>query len=435
MTVRFPLASLALITGLWSCLMTGTGLQAADDRDRIVRKNGTSIAGWIESETTTGVTYRTIKPTAATVGNPSTIKLNEIAVITYVGMDGGSWAKGQSERDAGNYEAAAEFFHMLSTTGTREWEKVYGAIAEGECWELARKYTDAAKAFNVVVKGFAGDAATKPPLPTHRLWLDAKYRLGMAYAQAKSPEADKIAQELEDQGKKEGLSAAESRANAIRAAKFVAEGNAGKFSEFMKKATLRAFDEPEVWFHFKLFCAESQRQSFKKGKEAAAIYREILNGLSDDPARQAQISLGLGLTLMENDKESALIELLKLDVLPYGSPDQKCEARYNAGRLLWESAQAIKANTEAMKDDKKANFVKETERSARLVITAAADGPPKNPNVELAKALLTSFGADPEAPLPKDEKNPAATPAPATPKPAPAAPKKEEPKKDAPKPK
>jgi hypothetical protein len=419
MTVRLPLAALALITGLLSI----PSLQASEDRDVILRKNGTKIAGYIESETTAGVSYRTLKPSGnAPQGNPNVLKLSEVTLITYAGMDGGAWAKGQSERDAGNYEAAAEFFNQLATTGAREWEKVYGSIAEGECWELARKYTDAAKAFKLVVDGFAGDPMRKPPLPAHRLWLDAKYRLGMAYAQAKHADADKIAQELEALGKKEGLSAAESRANAIRSAKFAAEGNLTKFTEFMKKASVRSFDEPDVWFHFKLFCAESLRQSFKKGKEAAAIYREILSGLADDPARQAQISLGLGLTLMENDRESALIELLKLDVLPYGSPDQKCEARYNAGRLLWESAQAIKGNAEAMKDERRANFVKETERTARLVVTAAADGPPKNPNVELAKALLTSFGPDPDAPKPKDEKKPAAKA---------AEPKKEEPKKDA----
>lgn len=419
MTVRSSLAVLALITGL----LCGNPGHAADDKDVITRKNGTKIAGYIETETTAGVTYRTIKGT----GGANTAKLNDIAFpIAYAGMDGGSWAKGQSERDAGNFEAAAEFFNQLTTGGSREWEKVYGAIAEGESWELAKKYGDAAKAFAVVVNGFAGDATKK--LPAHRLWLDAKYRLGMAYAQAKNPEADKIAQELEEMGKKEGLSAAESRANAIRAAKFAVDGNATKFAEFMKKATVRAFDEPDVWFHFKLFCADSFRLSFKKGKEAAQIYREILNGLGDDPARQAQISLGLGLTLMENDKESALIELLKLDVLPYGSPDQKCEARYNAGRLLWESAQAIKGNAEAMKDERKASFVKDTERAARLVLTAAADGPPKNPNVDLAKALLASFGPDPDAPQPKD------APKKDAPKPEPKkdAPKPE-PKKDAPK--
>jgi hypothetical protein len=187
----------------------------------------------------------------------------------------------------------------------------------------------------------------------------------------------------------------------------------------MKKSTVRSFDEPEVWFHFKLYCAETYRSTFQKGKEAASIYREILSGIRNDPARQAQISLGLGLTLMENDKQSALVELLKLDVLPYGSPDQKCEARYNAGRLLWDEAQAIKSNAEAMKDERKVLFVTETERAARLVVNAAAEGPPRNPNVGLAKSLLTSFGPDPDA-VKKEE-------------PKKEAPKKEEPKKEDPK--
>src|SRR5260221_265741 len=126
----------------------------------------------------------------------------------------------------------------------------------------------------------------------------------------------------------------------------------------MKKVTFRAFDEREAWFHYKLYCAETLRIGFKKGKESAGIYREILSGLGNDLARQAKCSLGLGLCLMDNDRQGALIELLKLDLLPYGSPDQKCEARLNAGRLLWDEAQSIKANADAMKDERKAQFVK-----------------------------------------------------------------------------
>jgi hypothetical protein len=428
MTVRLTLVVLALITAI----LSGSLVQAAEDRDVILRKNGTKIVGYVETENTAGVVHRTIKPTGnAPQGKGQTLKLNELSSITYAGMNDGAWAKGQSERNAGNYEVAAEFFNQLASTGTREWEKVYGAIAEGECWELARKFGDAAKAFAVVANGYAGDPAKK--IPAHRLWLDAKYRMGMAQAQAKDPAAEKTAAELEEFSKKENLSAAQSRANAIRAAIFAVEGNPTKFSEFMKKATLRSIDEPDAWFHFKLFCADSLRLSLKKSKDAAQIYREILNGLVDDPTRQAQISLGLGLTMMENDKEGALAELLKLDVLPYGSPDQKCEARFHAGRMLWESAQAIKANAEAMKDERKAAFVKETERAARLVVTAAADGPAKNPNVALAKSLLESFGADPDAQpeiTPEINEEPAPSPTPEEQKETPAPdPKKEDPKK------
>jgi hypothetical protein len=423
MPIRFIFCAAVLLLSV----VLPSVLSAADDKDIIFRKNGTRISGYVESENTQGVLYRTIKSNS---GAPATkanqLKINELDKIIYNGMDSGPYGKAVSERDAGNYEVAAEFFNQAVLAGTREWEKVYGSIAEGESWELAKKYKEAAKAFQLVVDGFAGDPTTKPPVPSHRVWLDIKYRYGMALAQAKDSAAVKVADELEAFGRKEGLNAAEARANAIRAALAVGENNANKFSEFMKKATVRALDEPEVWFHFKLYCAEALRVTFKKNKDAVSVYREILVGLRDDPARQAQISLGLGITLMENDKQGALAELLKLDVLPFGSPDQKCEARYFAGRLLWDEAQAIKNNAEAMKDERKALFVKETERAARLVTTAAADGPVNNPNVELAKSLLKSFGPDPDAV--KEEAKPKTAPPAPTPEPAPV--KKEETKKD-----
>jgi hypothetical protein len=423
-------ATLALLGGL-----SGSARASEDDRDIIYRKNGTKVTGYVASETTANIEYRTIRIDTSGKGvvpKPNQMKLAEFDHVFYYGMESGAWKKGITEREAGNFETAAEFFNQLATTGSREWEKVYGSIAEGECWEMAHKYGDAAKAYGLVVSGFAGNPANNPPILPNRQWLDTKYHLGMAHAQNKdAANAGKVADELEAQGKKEGLSAAESRAFAIRAAMAAAEGNVSKFTEFMKKSSIRAFEEKEVWFHFKLYCAETYRTVFKKSKDAVSIYREILNGLGNDPARQAQIALGLGLTMAETDKQGALVELVKLDVMPYGSPDQKCEARYVAGRLLWDEAQAIKTNPEAMKDENRASFAKEMERSARLVISAAADGPAKNPNVELAKALLQSLGPDPEAP--KEEKKAEEAPkeapaADAAPKPAPKTPAKPAPK-------
>lgn len=392
--------TLALLGGLAGSLRAGE-----DDRDIIYRKNGTKVSGYVATETTANIEYRAIKVTP----KPNLMKLSEFDHVFYYGMESGAWKKGITEREAGNFETAAEFFNQLATTGSREWEKVYGSIAEGECWEMAHKYGDAAKAYALVVTGFAGNPALAPPILPNRQWLDTKYHLGMAHAQNKDAvNAGKVADELEAQGKKEGLSAAESRAFAIRSAIAAAEGNVNKFTEFMKKSSIRAFEEKEVWFHFKLYCAETYRTVFKKSKEAVSIYREILNGLGNDPARQAQIALGLGLTMAETDKQGALVELVKLDVMPYGSPDQKCEARYVAGRLLWDEAQAIKNNPESMRDESRASFAKEMERSARFVIAAAADGPAKNPNVELAKALLQSLGPDPDAPKEEKKKEEAA---------------------------
>jgi hypothetical protein len=418
MTARFA----TCVFAVFASVVLASAAIAVDDKDIIIYKNGQKRSAYIETENMSGVYYRTTRSAStsgAAVVKPNLEKLNVLETIVYYGMDSGPYAKGVSEREAGNFEAAAQFFNQAALVGSREWEKVYGFMNEGQCWELARKYEEAAKAYALVVEGFAGDPNAKPPIPPHRKWLDAKYYLGMALAQAKDANATEIANQLETQGRKEGLNPIEARAYAIRTAISAGEGNANQFNEFMKKTSLRPLEEPDVWFHFKLYCAEANRMMFRKGKEAASIYNEILANLRNEPARQAQVSLGLGLTLIDNDKPSALIELLKLDVLPYGSPDQKCEARYNAGRLLWDEAQQIKNNAQAMKDERKAQFVIDTERAARLVVSAAADGPANNPNAELAKVLLMSFGEDPDARKEEPKKE----------VPKAAEPKKEEPKK------
>jgi tetratricopeptide (TPR) repeat protein len=371
----------------------------ADDKDRIVRKNGASLPAYVESENAVDVLYRSIRPPPGTSSaNANKLKVAELDHIVYYGMDSGHWSKGVEDRETGNYDSAAEHFAQLVETGTREWEKVYGAINEGECFELGGHFAEAAKAYGLVVTGYAGNPDAKPPVPPNRFWLDSKYHYGMCLAQAKSPDADKVADELEALGKKDNVLGAETRANAVRAAIAGAQGNLANFTGFMKKVLFRSQDEREVWFHFKLYCAESLRLGFKNGKEAAKIYREILTGLGNDPSRQAQVSLGLGLCLMDNDRQGALIELLKLDALPFGSADQKCEARFNAGRLLWDEAQTLKNITDFAKDERRVAFVKDTERTARLIVAAAAEGPVKNPNVALAKSLLSSFGPDPDAP-------------------------------------
>lgn len=397
-----PFALLAACTLLAaSTLLLGAAASAgeADDKDVIVRKNGAALRVYVESENAVEVLYRSIRlPPGVPGGQPSRFKVSELDHVVYNGMDAGHWSKGVEDRETGNYDSAAEHFAQLVETGTREWEKVYGAINEGECLELGAHFSEAAKAYGLVVTGYAGNPDVKPPVPPNRFWLDAKYHYGMCLAQGKSPDAAKVADELESLGKKDNVLGAETRANAVRAAIAGSDGNLAAFTGFMKKVLFRSQEEREVWFHFKLYCAESLRLGFKNGKEAAKIYREILTGLGNDPSRQAQVSLGLGLCLMDNDRQGALIELLKLDALPFGSADQKCEARFNAGRLLWDEAQTLKAGADFAKDERRVAFVKDVERSARLIVAAATEGPVKNPNVALAKSLLSSFGPDPDAP-------------------------------------
>jgi hypothetical protein len=369
----------------------------SDGKDLIYRKSSSlALPAYVESETATDIAYRTLKGDNVALNH---LKPNEVVRIVYAGMEAGSWKRGEEEKAAGNYETAAERFNQVSA-GMREWEKSYGSYAEGECWELAGKFADAAKAFAVVVNGFSGNPTGTPPVAAHRLWLDAKYHMGMDYALSKNPDAVKVADELEALDKKSSVPAAASRAYAIRCAIAGGEGNVAKFTEFMRKNTFRVFDEQEVWFHFRMYCAEALRGPLKKPKDAVAIFREMeLQITPAQPERLAQVSLGLGLCLKEGgDKDNALLQLLKLDVLPYGSPDQKCVARFNAAQLIWEQAQTMKTLPDLAKDPKKAAFVKEQERVARVIAAAAADGPAKNPVTAQAIAMVKEFGPDPDAP-------------------------------------
>jgi hypothetical protein len=406
-------------------LLAATGLSAgvaaaadSDGKDLIYRKNSSlPLPAYIESETATDISYRTLKGDNVALNH---LKPIEVVRIVYSGMEAGSWKRGEEEKAAGNYETAAERYNQVSA-GMREWEKVYGSYAEGECWELAGKYADAAKAFAVVVNGFGGNPTGTPPVAASRLWLDAKYHLGMDYAQAKNPEAVKVADELEALDKRSSVPAAASRAYAIRCAIAGEEGNLSKFTEFMRKNTFRVFDELEVWFHFKMYCAEELRGALKKPKDAVAIYREMESQITPaQPERLAQVSLGLGLCLKEGgDKDNALLQLLKLDVLPYGSPDQKCVARFHAAQLIWEQAQTMKTLPDLAKpaNAPKAAFIKEQERAARVIAAAAADGPAKNPATAQAIAMVKEFGPDPDAPkeVPKAPGAAATGPAPTEP--------------------
>jgi hypothetical protein len=106
--------------------------------------------------------------------------------------------------------------------------------------------------------------------------------------------------------------------------------------------------------------------------------------------------------MVEADRQGALLELLALDALPYGSPAQKCEARYQAGKIMWDEAGTMKANAELMKDAAKAEFQKNLEKNARVLLAAAANAPVKSSSKDLAKAQIDRIGPDPEEKAAKD---------------------------------
>ena len=364
-----------LIAGL--LLTLAPSVRAADpsDKDRIIQKSGPPIeASEVVSETAENVTYK-LTPTA----QPSSKRAGTIARVEYAEMRGGAYAAGVAAMARGAYDEAADRFHAVSE-GDKEWEKVYGSLAEGDAQEQGKHYAEAAKAF----------LAALAAAPKHRLALDASYRAGMNQAWAKDPEAVKTADGLADLAKGPVGQPADARANAIRTAIALASGNAAKFQEFSKKTYLRPTDEPDVWFHFNLWLADAYRLD-GKAKDAARIVDGMLPLLDADPVRKAQ-AIGIkGLALVDSDPQSAVIELLKLDLLPFGSEEQRCDARFYAGKLLLAESTALAANPDTAKDERKTAFVKELQSSARMVLQAAADSDTTQPTKDQAKTLLATL--------------------------------------------
>lgn len=363
----------------------------------------------VDSETRDEVIYR-----HAANSPPAKLRAATVVRVLYAGMVAeGIWKAGEEARERGRYEDAGDRFASLAA-GEREWEKVYGGFAAGECLELAGKYEDAANAFAAVAQNF----------PQHRLALDALLRQGINLAMAKkADEAGKVAEALADLGKTKIGSVADSRGYAVRAAIFLAAENAGKFDEFQKKAIIRP-EEREAWFHWNLWCAEAYRK-LNRPKDVAQVVDRMLPALDGDAGRKARAMAVKGLSLLDTDPLGAVVTLLRLDALPYGSEDEKCEARWHAGRLLLKEAEAQKAQPGLDQDESRQRVVRELDRAARLLLGAAAVSTSSSSTREQAKTLFETTWPKPvssTAAVPVAA--PAPAPAPAAPAPAPEKQKK-----------
>ena len=374
-------------------LQGGFAAAADDDRDRIEFTDGHKADAIVSSELSDETHYKTVAAGADIHPKTRTIKR-----IIYSGMvSDGPWRKAMEAKDRGRFEEAAEDFGQLADSGTREWEKVYGAMQEGDAWEQAGKFDEAVKAFHLVADTAKFDQDDKAQ-PRHRLWLDSCYRLGVALAENKDADgANKLADNLESYSNLRNVnsSGAQSRANAIRAAVAAVAGDQNKFSDASEKVILRP-DDGDTWVHFNLLSADTWRK-FGKPKQAAQILDDLLAGLANDPPRRAQAMLLKGQTLLDSDPQAALIELIRIDVLPFGSEDQKCLARYDAGILLRDQADKMKANPATAKDDRKAAFVDELYATARLLLSAVTGSTSEIPEKAKAQAVLDSLPKDPDA--------------------------------------
>ena len=355
---------------------------AGEVKDLVVLKaNDQKKTCFIETETADGkIMYRN----SATDKDAKAYRLGELRSWEYAEMRDGYWPKAVEARDAGNYGAAADLFNAVASTGAKEWQKIYGAYHEGACWELLGQWDKAAEAFSRAGAVRAG----------HRLSLDAKYRQGFALARLKKDaEATAIAAELEKLAKDSRNAAADLRSHAIRAALAFNAGTADVLKKEGNLANFNQRDDKDAFLQFGIFYADALRQ-LKLPRDAKIQFQRLLDA-DLDPAEKIAIALGFAKVQMEDDKSSALATLLRIDALPYGSSDQKCEVRYLAGKLLAEEVKAARATPPT--DEAAQVFAKDQERTARLLLGAAAGSSSTVQARDLAKAELVGLGPDPEA--------------------------------------
>lgn len=355
---------------------------AGEVKDLVVLKaNDQKKTCFIETETADGkIMYRN----SATDKDAKAYRLGELRSWEYAEMRDGYWPKAVEARDAGNYGAAADLFNAVASTGAKEWQKIYGAYHEGACWELLGQWDKAAEAFSRAGAVRAG----------HRLSLDAKYRQGFALARLKKDaEATAIAAELEKLAKDSRNAAADLRSHAIRAALAFNAGTADVLKKEGNLANFNQRDDKDAFLQFGIFYADALRQ-LKLPRDAKIQFQRLLDA-DLDPAEKIAIALGFAKVQMEDDKSSALATLLRIDALPYGSSDQKCEVRYLAGKLLAEEVKAARATPPT--DEAAQVFAKDQERTARLLLGAAAGSSSTVQARDLAKAELAGLGPDPEA--------------------------------------
>ncbi len=330
-------------------------------RDVIFPKNGPPIEAFeVVSEGADEVAFKMSSQAA-----PSKRKTREILRIDYGGMREGPFKAASNILAQGKFAEAATAFRAVAD-GSKEWERVYGALLEGEALERAGKFADAARAFGVVGSG--------PAFEAHRMRLDASYRQGFALALAKSPEADKIIASLADLAKGRVGPPADVRANAIKAAQAVAKDPNAKIDDLARKALFRT-EEVDAWLHFNRWLADTYRKQ-GRAKEAARAVDSLLSAIEKDPnlvdpADIVDLRLLKGLVTAESDPQGAIAELLKIDLLPYGSVEQQGKARLTAAKLLLAEAKMLESDPSTAKDEKKAAFVVEQRATAKHLLAAA----------------------------------------------------------------
>ncbi len=356
--------------------------------DLVTLKEKGARSCWVVAETADELRWR-VSPDA---GTENKTPRREIRSVLYAfERQSGAFSLGAEARERGKFAESAERFGQLAS-GEREAEQVVGSIESGASWELDGNFAQAASCFAKVADKFPG----------HPLALDARYRLGMALAMAKDAKAENVAKKLEEDAKGKLGQQANVRAAAVRSAIALVKGESTELKRQISRASFNPEAERASWMHFNLFIADAQRLA-GMGKEAAQIYERMLPALAGDPAASARVRLGIGLGKIDSDRLGAITVLLTLDALPNGSPEQKCEARYHAGRLLWAEVQSMQKD--AGTDERKLAFAADSLATARLLLQAASESTANHPSKAQAAEVLKTLPLEPAEQAKLDAEN------------------------------
>jgi TolA-binding protein len=384
-------------------LLAAVPLAAEDEEtpimDRLVLTDGKRKTVQVVEETLKELVYRNIAGTT----NQS-MPWSMIQAIEYDGMASGYYQAAMGMRAEANFDSAAEHFLHLATNGKREWERAYGQFYAGQCLELAGRYEAAAAKFGAFCTAH----------PRHRWWVDAKYYEGinLARQEKKAAAEETVKQLMAYQEVKENRihigRRPEIRANAISAV-LLAIDNKMLDAIMLQKRVRFGQGEEELSYHWDNFWAYFLLEK-QKYEGAVQAFKDLQKKAAGDPIREAESSVGYGIALAESgDQNGALMQFLKLDILPYGTPKQRCLAQYWAGKLLW-----TQAKENAAKADKASQDLATVQRQqCQLLLKSCMGNPTSLPEREKAGKLLDQYFPPPAPPTPPavPGADPAKTPA------------------------
>lgn len=310
------------------------------------------------------------------------MRWSQVVSITYNGMnDDGFYKAGLDELAAGNYQAAAVRFDGLVNSATREWETAYGLVNKGEALELAEQWNEAAATYAAFVEA----------LPEHRWYSDMLYRQGLALSRAgDSAGAQALADMLEARYKDPEIRdrSSQTRAFAVRTAAAAMAGDMSEATAQSRRVSLTERDGA-TYYHWTEFWAGLLMQE-EEFAEAAGVYERVLESGNVDPSRAAGLALGMGLALAQDDEpDQALAVLTRLDALPYGSPNQRLEARFWIGKLMFETASERLGSDR----DQVVEFAQQQIDDARQMLTGVIDSVISHPVKDQARDVLAQFPA------------------------------------------